>query len=118
MAMVDYFENEERALLGEMDFGGGAAGMALDVGETFLNDAEESNFERLRQALELGIGNELGLNPAAFAEAVGVLLEGGDETKIVEERRMEQVGERADFARHLLGEIASAVEGAGGGVVV
>ena len=118
MAVVDDFESEERVLLGETDFGGGAAGMALNIGKTFLNDAKESDFERLRQALELGIGNELGLNPAAFAKAVGVLLEGGDETEIVEERRMEQVGERANLARHLLGEIASAIEGAAGGVVV
>ena len=64
------------------------------------------------------MGNELGLNPAAFAEAVGVLLEGGDEAEIVEERRMKQVRERANLAGHLLGEITCAIEGAGGGVIV
>ena len=43
-AEVDDLESEERSFLAKADLGGGAAGMALNVGETFLDDAEESKF--------------------------------------------------------------------------
>jgi len=110
MAKVDDFESEAGVQLREANLSGSAAGMALNVGETFLNDAEESDFERLRETLEINLSNELRVNATAFAETVDVFLEGGDEAEVVEKRGMEEVGKSADFAGHLLGEGAGAFE--------
>ncbi len=76
----------------------------MDVGETFLDDAEEGDFYGLREAREIDGCEELRFDAAALAEAVDVFLEGGDEAEIVEQRRMEEIGKRADFAGHLLRE--------------
>ena len=98
-----------------MDFGGGAAGVALDVGEAFLNYAEKGDFDGLGEAREIGVGEELRLDAAALTEAVNIFPEGRDEAEIVEQRRMKEIGERADFAGHLLREGAGFFEGTRGG---
>src|SRR5271166_4296095 len=59
----------------------------------------------------------MSLDAAALAEAADVFLESGDEAKIVEERRVKEIREGADFAGHLLGELASFFEAARGGTV-
>lgn len=118
VAGVDHFEGEVAVLLGKADLGGGAAGMALNVGETLLNDAEESDFERLREAVELGVGEKVGLDAAALGEALGVFLEGGNQAEIIEKRGVEEIGEGADLAGHLLGEGAGFFKGVGGNLIV
>ena len=50
VAVVGDFEGDGGSLAAETNFGGVAAGMALDVGEAFLDDAEESGFDGLRKA--------------------------------------------------------------------
>ena len=118
MAKIDDFESDLGGFLTETDLGGGAAGMALNVGEALLNDAEQSDLEGLREAVELREKEELGIDAAALAEALGVFLEGGNEAKVVKERRMEKVGEGTNFAGHLLGERTSLFQGESGGSIV
>ena len=89
--------------------------MALNVGEAFLHDAEECDFDGLRQAAEVLGKDEFGFNAAAFTEAVNIFLEGGDQAKFIEQRRMQQVGEGANLAGHLLEEDAGFFQGAFGG---
>src|SRR5208283_178303 len=90
--VIDDLQGYRRRVFAETDGGGVAAGMALNVGEAFLNDAEEGDFDGLRQA----------------AEVLG-------KAKFIEQRRMEKVGEGADFAGHLLQKGAGFFEGAFGG---
>ncbi len=115
VAKVDDFEGEVGFLLAETDLGGGTAGMALNVGETFLDDAEESDFEGLRETLEIGASDELRVDAAALTEALDVFLESGEKAKIVEQGRMEEIGKGADFTGHLLGKDASSFERDSGG---
>jgi len=118
VAKVDDFELEVGVLLAETDLGGGAAGMALNVGKTFLDDTEECDFEGLRETLEIGEGNELRFDAAALTEALDVFLESGEKAEIVEQRRMEEIGKGADFPGHLLGEDASSFERGSGGFLL
>src|SRR5208283_5318430 len=114
-AVVNDLEDEGRGGFKKPDCGGNATGMALDVGEAFLNDAEESDFQGLRKTAELIGKDELGFDAAALAEAVDVLLESGDEAKFIEQGGVEEVREGADLTRRLLEEGASFFEGAFGG---
>ena len=76
---------------------------------------KRSDFDGLREAREIGVGEELRLDATALTEAVNIFPEGRDEAEIVEQRRMKEIGERADFAGHLLREGAGFFEGTRGG---
>ncbi len=116
MAEVDDLQGDLGILLAQADLGGGAAGVTLDVGETLLNDAEEGDLHGLGKAFEGSEGKQLGFNAAALAEAVDVFLESGEQAEVIEKRGMEEIRKSTDFAGHLLGEVASFFEGAGGGL--
>jgi|SRR5208282_379422 len=113
--VIDDLQGYRRRVFAETDGGGVAAGMALNVGEAFLNDAEEGDFDGLRQAAEVLGKDKFGFNAAALAETADIFLESGDQAKFIEQRRMEKVGEGADFAGHLLQKGAGFFEGAFGG---
>src|SRR6266702_1446648 len=49
-AKIGDFEGDAFGIFAEDDLGAFAAGVALDVGETFLGDAEESGFSDLGEA--------------------------------------------------------------------
>jgi hypothetical protein len=117
MAEIGDFEDDDGGPAAEENFGGRASGMALDVAEAFLNDAEESGLEGLRKAGKIGEEIELGVDAAAFAEAEDVFLESRDEAEFVKEGRMQEKGEGADFARHLTHEGAGLEQGFFGGRV-
>src|SRR5579883_2343992 len=59
---------------------------------------------------------ELSVDPATLAEAVDVLLQCGAKAEVVEQRGVQEIGEGANFAGHLLEEFACFVESALGGV--
>src|SRR5216684_5964919 len=103
-AEVGDFKSDALRVFAEDDMGALAAGMTLDVGETFLSDAEERGFGDLREAAKAGEKFERGFDAAAFAETVDVFLQGGDKAEVVEQRRMKEIRERANFAGHLLEE--------------
>ena len=72
-----------------------AFGVAMDVGERFLENTEEHEFGGARQAAHVigNIGDQF--DAAAFGEAFGVPARGGSEANFVEERRMEKVRDGA-----------------------
>jgi hypothetical protein len=117
-AKVDDFESDGGVLLEEANFGAGAAGVALNVGETFLDNTKEGKLDGLRQAGELRAEFEASVDAAAFAEALSILLESGNEAEIVEKGRVEKIGKSADFARHLLREGTGFLQRVSSGVVV
>ena len=117
-AKVDDFESDGGVFLKQANPGGRATGMALNVGEAFLDDAEQGGFDRLGQAGELRAELEASVDAAAFAEPLEVFVERGDETEIIEKRRVEKIGKSADFARHLLGEGTGFFERASSGLIV
>src|SRR5271157_199196 len=114
-AEVDDLEHDGGRSFEKADGGGAAAGMALDIGKAFLNDAEEGDFDELWHAAEKLGKDELSFDAAAFAEAMNVFLESGDEAEFIEQGRMKEIGEGAYFAGHLLEQGASFFEGALGG---
>ena len=99
---IDDLENDGGGVFEEADGGGCAAGMALDIGKAFLNDTEKGDFDELGHAIEMWGKYELGFDAAAFAEAANIFPEGGDEAEFIEQGRMEEIGEGADFPGHLL----------------
>jgi len=113
--VIDDLQGDRGRVFAETDGRRVAAGMALDVGEAFLNDAEEGYFNELRQAAELFGKDKFGLNAAAFAETADIFLERGDKAEFIEQRRMQEIGESADFAGHLLQKGTGFFEGAFGG---
>src|SRR3974390_2172120 len=81
---INDFESDEGIFLPEADFCGGTAGVALNISEGFLDDAEEGGLHRLGQAIEMSQDEELGVNAAAVGESLGIFLESRNETKVVE----------------------------------
>jgi hypothetical protein len=49
--------------------------MALNIRQPFLDNPEQRNLQRLRQAFEFRLDEKLCFNPAAFAEASDILLQ-------------------------------------------
>jgi len=64
--------------------------MMLDVGQTFLDDAEQIRFDFPRQAslLEEVVGVELYAKAASFAKALNVTAQRKYKSKLIEQRRM------------------------------
>ncbi len=110
-AEVGDLENNGRRSFEEADTGGSAAGMALNIGETLLNDAEEGDFDELGQAAEMLGKDELSFDTAAVTEAMDVFLESGDQAEFIQQGRMKEIREGADFTRHMLEQGASLFEG-------
>jgi hypothetical protein len=83
-----------------------APGMALNVGKTLLHDPKESGFGVLGQTGEAGLEIQLNGDAAAFAEPLGIFLDGGNEAELVEERRMQEVRKGANLAGHFFKQAA------------
>ena|SRR5882757_2713307 len=97
-AEIRNFEGDAIGIFAQCDLGALAAGMALDVGETFLGDAKEGGFGHLRKAAKTGEEFEGSFDAAALAETVDVFLKGGDEAKVIEQWRVQEIGESANLA--------------------
>src|SRR5262249_16794165 len=79
-----------------------AARVAMDVGQAFLGDAEERDFDVAWQPSYVISIDEVDGDAAARGEAIAEPPQGGGEAGIVQERRGEDVGERADIPERLL----------------
>src|SRR5208337_4952609 len=88
VAIVSDLQGHLGKIFAKTDGGGVAAGMALNVGEALLNDAEQGDFDGLRQAAEVLRKDEFGFDAATFAEAADIFLESGDKAELIEQRRM------------------------------
>ena len=87
-----------------IDFGGGASGMTMNVGQTLLQNTEEDQLDFFGHAAEVFGDIELDIDFAAPGEAVDVPLGGRSEAELIKEGRVQQIGERARFIDALLGE--------------
>src|SRR5882762_8588972 len=84
------------------DFGGLTAGMAVDVREAFLHQAEHHQFHLAAESSQI-VGNvDRDLHAAAFLQTLRVPAQGNRQAALVEQRRMKQVRHDADFLAELL----------------
>ena len=95
----------------DLDLGAIGLGVAVNVGEGFLNDAEQSDLDRAGEAAEVVGEIHLNVHTAASSKALDVPLDGGRESGFVEQGRVEQVRDGAGFAAGLVNELDSFGEG-------
>jgi len=81
-----------------------AAGMAVNVSKTFLDDAKKGEFNVAREATEAGSHCEVHEKTAASFEAVDVVTNGVRDSRFVEKRRMQKIGESANFTHGTVNE--------------
>jgi hypothetical protein len=70
----------------------------VDIGESFLNDAEHGEFEFFIEAAEFLGDVDADGDAAAFGEQFGVRSDGGDQAGFLQQRRVEESRDEADFA--------------------
>src|SRR5262249_39229440 len=81
----------------EAKAGHGTSRVAKNIGQAFLDDAEDGGFEILRKPAEVFGQVEINGNLAAFRKAFDVPAQGRTQAGFVEQRRVEQVGNGANF---------------------
>jgi len=97
LAFVVDFENNAIDFMTEANGGAFAAGMAMHVGEAFLDDAENGQLGLAREAAEIIGDIDRNIEAAAFVEAASVPGDGFAEAAFVEKRRMEKIRGGANF---------------------
>jgi hypothetical protein len=82
-------------------------GAAVHVSERFLGDAEQGEFHFLGEALEIVGDGEIHHDAASLGEEPDVGTETDGKAGLVHKRRMQNRGNRADFADGVAGERAA-----------
>ena len=100
-APVANFEGQFAMLAGDADAGARAPGMAMHVGEGFLDDAEDGGFTFAGQAAQVRGQFQFHLNVAAFGKFFDEPAQRGAQTHFVEQRRMQQVRDGAQVVGHI-----------------
>src|ERR1700688_4806198 len=95
------------------DRGRATFGMTMDVGKAFLHDPKTGDFYVVGQAAEIGGDDEVDMNFAARGISIDVGVERGDQAELVEQGRMQEVGDGADFAADFRDEYFVFGDGAG-----
>ncbi len=109
-AAIGDFEADAGALANQANGGPGTAGMAMNIGQTFLHDAKEDQFVFGGKGAG-GFGDvEVDGNFAAFGKTGDVPLEGGAEIAGFQRRRMEKVGKRANLSHDLAVDVGAIVD--------
>ena len=72
--------------------------MAMNVGERFLDDAKQCDFEVARHAGEIGRDVDADTKAGTIGEVANVGSEDGTETGFFEQRRMQKSGDGTNFA--------------------
>jgi len=72
--------------------------------EAFLHDAKEGRLGLLGQAAKFGRYFQLHADPAALGETLYVKAQGGGQTHLFEQGRVQQVSNVSDFIRTKLGQ--------------
>ena len=67
----------------------------MDIGKTFLHYAENGSFHFGGEAPKIGAELEVDRNPASFRKSFHKPLKGGGQTRLIQQRRMQQVRYRA-----------------------
>lgn len=79
--------------------------MAVNVGEAFLHDAENRGLRFSWQAPEILGEVEIDSDFAAQRETIHIPAKSRGESRLVEQRRVQQVGNRAHFGGHFMDQI-------------
>src|SRR5437016_6991615 len=78
--------------------------MPLDVRQRFLNDPKDGGLYIDRKAVELLGKIERHLDAAALLESLGIPAQSGQQSRLFDHRRMQQIGERTDLVDRLVGQ--------------
>jgi hypothetical protein len=97
------FDEEAGAVESDMDVRGLAAGVAVNIGQTFLDDAEDGEFQVVGQAVEFGDG-KINLNRGALLQTLDIPSQSGAEAEFIEQRGMKQIRRGAKFLIQFAGE--------------
>ena len=89
-------KNQLLAFDSDAKAGVGAARVAQNIGETFLNNAEEGGFAFEGEAGNVSRHVELDIEAGALFEAFHIPTQGRSEAELIEQRRMEDIGKSAD----------------------
>src|SRR4030081_1281046 len=76
--------------------------MAMNIGETLLHGPENRRFRFAREPLKIRGDLQIHLNLAPFGESIDVPAESRSKSRFIQERGMEQVGNRADLSTEFL----------------
>jgi len=106
VAVILYQKNRDIIFAAEVDYYGSRSGVTVNVGESFLENAEQSDLRVFVKAVGEVIGAEVDVQAAALSETFYVPTSGGVQSEFVEERRMEEVGDGADFGEAAVQEVA------------
>ena len=82
-----------RGIAFEQDEAKRAAGMLMDVGQPFLDDAEQGGFHLAAEPAEIGRNPDLNLDPGSLVETLSVRLQRLCQPDFVQQGRMQEVGE-------------------------
>ena len=80
--------------------------MTVYVSQTLLNDPKDRNFHFVRQPAKIFGDFQIHLNMAALREAIYIPAKGGGKAGDIEQRRMQQMGDRANLARDLIDQVS------------
>jgi len=81
--------------------------VAADVAERFLDDAKQGQFHWLRKTSDFAGDLKIDLNLGAVGKTVDQPAGGGEESRFVEERRMEKLREGANFLEAVVDPLGS-----------
>ena len=86
--MILDFEMDAIFAAGNANVGEGAIGMAMNVGETFLHDAENGGLEFGGQPSDVGRNIQKDLDVAALRKSFDISPESGGKAEVVQQRRV------------------------------
>src|SRR5207302_9480184 len=98
-ALVFHVQPDLVGQSGDGDFRGRAAGMAMHVGETLLDNTEQRQLEFAAEASKIFWNFKLNLDLTALRKTGNVPAQSGEQAYFVEQRRMKQIREGADLAQ-------------------
>jgi hypothetical protein len=109
-AIVANFDGDEAGVAFNADRGRGGAGVTMNVGERFLNDAENGEFEFFFEAAEVFVDVDGDRDAAAFGEQFGVSADGSNQARFFKQRRMKERRNEANFANRGAGETGAGAD--------
>jgi hypothetical protein len=109
-AIVADFDGDQAGVAFNADRGRGGAGVTMNVGERFLNDAENGEFEFFFEAAEVFVDVDGDRDAAAFGEQFGVSGDGSDQARFFKKRRMKERRNEANFANRCASEAGAGAD--------
>src|SRR5882762_7801978 len=114
LASILHFNAKVAVRGGNANPGCRAFRMAMNVGETFLYGSEDCGFCLAREPLKIRGDLQIHFNLAPFGESVDVPMESRSQSRFIQQRGMEQVGNRADLPTEFLYQSRTVVNRTGG----